>query len=288
MYRNATLFLITAVVVFAIGSIVSTALPFFLKSTVTPMPSAKPYTPLQLEGRDIYIREGCNNCHTQTVRPLYSEVLRYGPYSRGGEFEYDRPHLWGSRRTGPDLAREGDRYVDAWHYRHMVDPQAIVPGSTMPPYPWLEKRPLDTSRTRRKMEILGYPITDAGLKEAEGKTELDALVAYLQYLGTAIPRTPPGLPTPRAQLVNPYVDNAAAIAEGEALFMEHCAGCHGVEMKGEEGTGITTTELVDHTKGDEADIVADAWEGVEGMMPAFGALLGEDRLWKIANYITSK
>ena len=222
------------------------------------------------------------------MRPLYSEVLRYGPYSRGGEFEYDRPHLWGSRRTGPDLARVGGRYPDAWHYRHMVDPQTEVPGSTMPPYPWLEKRRLDTSHTRRKLEILGYPITDAGLAELQGKTELDALVAYLQCLGTAFPRQAAVLPIPREKLVNPYADNAAAIAEGEALFMENCAGCHGVELKGDAGTGITSTELVDHEKGDEADIVADAWEGVEGMMPAFGPILGVDRLWKIANYITSK
>jgi cytochrome c oxidase cbb3-type subunit 2 len=285
MYRNPTLFLIMAVVAFSVGSIVSTALPFFLESTVTPVASAKPYTPLQLEGRDIYIREGCNNCHTQTVRPLYSEVLRYGPYSRGGEFEYDRPFLWGSRRTGPDLARVGDRYPDSWHYRHMVDPQSIVPGSTMPPYPWLEKRPLDTSHTRRKLEVLGYPITDAGLAEVVDKTELDAMVAYLQCLGTAIER--PEISAP-ANLANPYAGNPAILAEGEQLYMDNCAGCHGIEMKGEEGTGITMAMLIDQEPGMEADIVTIAWEGFEGAMPSFGPLLGEDRLWKIANYITSK
>ena len=147
---------------------------------------------------------------------------------------------------GLDLARLGGRYPDEWHYRHMVDPQAIVPGSTMPPYPWLEKRPLDTSHTHRKLEILGYPITDAGLAEVAGKTELDAMVAYLQSLGTAVPRTPAAIPTPRANLVNPYAGDPAILAEGEALFMEHCAGCHGVELRGETGTGITMTELVDH------------------------------------------
>ena len=289
MYRNPTLFLIVAVLAFSVGIVVSTAVPFFLKSTVPPLTDGEvlPYTPLQLEGRDIYIREGCNNCHTQTVRPLYSEVLRYGPYSRAAEFEYDRPHLWGSRRTGPDLARVGGKYSDEWHYRHMVDPQAIVPGSTMPPFPWLKERPLDTSHTAKKMAVLGLPVNPDEMADLKGKTELDALVAYLQVLGTAIPR--PEVTAPEG-LENPYsgAKRKAILAEGEDLFMDNCAGCHGIEMRGDEGTGITGAQLIDKEVGDEADIVATAWEGFEGAMPAFGPKLGADRLWKIANYITSR
>ncbi len=292
MYRNPTLFLIVAVLAFSVGSVVSTAVPFFLKSTVPPLADGEvePYTPLQQEGRDIYIREGCNNCHTQTVRPLYSEVLRYGPYSRAAEFEYDRPHLWGSRRTGPDLARVGGKYPDAWHYRHMVDPQSIVPGSTMPPFPWLKERKLDTSHTRKKMAVLGMPANADEMAELDGVTELDALVAYLQCLGTAIAR--PEITAPE-DLENPYANltgekRDAIISEGEELFMDTCAGCHGIEMKGDEGTGITGAQLIDKEPGDEADIVTTAWEGFEGAMPSFGPKLGAKRLWKIANYITSK
>ncbi len=294
MYRNPTLFLIVAVLAFSVGSVVSTAVPFFLKSTVPPLTEEEgevlPYTPLQQEGRDIYIREGCNNCHTQTVRPLYSEVLRYGPYSRAAEFEYDRPHLWGSRRTGPDLARVGGKYPDEWHYRHMVDPQSIVPGSTMPPFPWLKDRPLDTSHARKKMAVLGMPANADEMAELDGVTELDALVAYLQVLGTAISR--PEVTAPE-ELSNPYENltgekRDAILAEGEELFMDTCAGCHGIEMKGDEGTGITGAQLIDKEPGDEADIVTTAWEGMEGAMPSFGPKLGADRLWKIANYITSR
>lgn len=287
MYRNPTLFLIVAVLAFSVGSVVSTAVPFFLKSTVPPLTDGEvqPYTPLQLEGRDIYIREGCNNCHTQTVRPLYSEVLRYGPYSRAAEFEYDRPHLWGSRRTGPDLARVGRKYPDEWHLRHMVDPQAIVSGSTMPPFPWLEARPVDSSHTRKKLAVLGLPVHPDEVKALDGKTELDALVAYLQVLGTAIAR--PEVTAPE-NLTNPYAGNQAILAEGEALFMDNCSGCHGIEMRGDEGTGITGAQLIDKEVGEEADIVNIAWEGLEGAMPAFGPKLGAERLWKIANYITSR
>ncbi|NCO57221.1 MAG: c-type cytochrome [Deltaproteobacteria bacterium] len=287
MYRNPTLFLIVAILAFSVGSVVSTAVPFFLKSTVPPLAGGaiQPYTPLQLEGRDLYIREGCNNCHTQTVRPLYSEVLRYGPYSRAAEFEYDRPHLWGSRRTGPDLARIGGKYPDGWHTRHLVDPQAIVPGSTMPPFPWLANRPLDAAHTAKKMAVLHLPVQANEMAALNGKTELDALVAYLQVLGTAIAQ--PAVTAP-ANLTNPYTGNAAILSEGESLFMENCAGCHGIEMKGDAGTGITGAQLIDKNNGDEADIVTTAWEGLEGAMPSFGPQLGADRLWKIANYITSR
>jgi cytochrome c oxidase cbb3-type subunit 2 len=151
----------------------------------------KPYSPLELVGRDIYIRESCSVCHSQQVRPLLAEVKRYGPYSRAGEFVYDRPFLWGSKRTGPDLHRIGGKYTDVWHRLHMLNPRAVVPASIMPAYPWLQSRSADADgdieQKIRALRWLGHPYSDADIETAtealDGKTELDALIAYLQMLG---------------------------------------------------------------------------------------------------------
>lgn len=158
-----------------------------------PMENLEPYPPLVLEGRDIYIREGCNTCHSQKIRPLRAEVERYGHYSVAGELVYDHPHLWGSKRTGPDLARVGGLYSDDWHYAHLMDPRAVVPGSNMPAYPWLFSRELNLEVTPRKLRALqriGVPYTDEDIANAteglEGVTEAQALVAYLQHLGTLV------------------------------------------------------------------------------------------------------
>ena len=163
---------------------------FFQKSTTEPVEGLKPYTALQLEGRDIYIREGCVGCHSQMIRPFRAETERYGHYSVASEFVYDRPHLWGSKRTGPDLHRVGGRYSDEWHRVHLINPRDVVPESIMPAYPWLETNTLDGSAIQDKMAALvmiGHPYTDAEIEAApatlEGKTELDAVVAYLQSLG---------------------------------------------------------------------------------------------------------
>ncbi|MFP5505607.1 MAG: cytochrome-c oxidase, cbb3-type subunit II, partial [Gammaproteobacteria bacterium] len=153
----------------------------------------QPYTPLQLEGRDIYIREGCYVCHSQMIRPFRAETERYGHYSVAGEFVYDHPFQWGSKRTGPDLARVGGRYSDDWHRVHLINPRDVVPESNMPGFPWLERNVLDGKHTAKKLEVLrtlGVPYTDADIAGAQaavaGKTEMDALIAYLQNLGTAI------------------------------------------------------------------------------------------------------
>jgi len=163
---------------------------FFQKSTTEPVEGLKPYTALQLEGRDIYIREGCVGCHSQMIRPFRAETERYGHYSVASEFVYDRPFLWGSKRTGPDLHRVGGRYSDEWHRVHLINPRDVVPESIMPAYPWLETNALDGSAIKDKMAALvmiGHPYTDAEIEAApamlEGKTELDAVVAYLQSLG---------------------------------------------------------------------------------------------------------
>ena len=163
---------------------------FFQTSTTEPVAGLKPYTALQLEGRDLYIREGCVGCHSQMIRPFRAETERYGHYSVAGEFIYDRPFLWGSKRTGPDLHRVGGRYSDDWHRVHLINPRDVVPESIMPSYPWLEINALDGSDIQAKMKtlvVLGHPYTEAEIEAApvalEGKTELDAVVAYLQSLG---------------------------------------------------------------------------------------------------------
>jgi len=169
---------------------------FFQTSTTEPVAGLKPYTALQLEGRDIYIREGCVGCHSQMIRPFRAETERYGHYSVASEFVYDRPFLWGSKRTGPDLHRVGGRYSDDWHRVHLINPRDVVPESIMPAYPWLETNALDGSAIQDKMSALvmiGHPYSDAEIEAApaalEGKTELDAVVAYLQSLGLHVKQT---------------------------------------------------------------------------------------------------
>ncbi|MDR0274271.1 MAG: cytochrome-c oxidase, cbb3-type subunit II [Burkholderiaceae bacterium] len=187
---NNFLMIVLILVVVAIGGLVEIVPLYFQKSTTQPIEGLKPYTALQLAGRDVYRREGCYLCHSQQIRPFRAEALRYGPYSVAGEFVYDHPFQWGSKRTGPDLARVGGRYSDTWHHEHMNNPRDVVPESVMPAYPWLEKTPADVSTIRAHMNgmrILGVPYTDEdianGPQELNGKTELDALIAYLQVLG---------------------------------------------------------------------------------------------------------
>ena len=180
------------VVVLLFGGLVEIVPLFFQKSTTQPVAGLEPYSALQLAGRDVYLREGCYNCHSQMIRPLRAETLRYGPYSVAGEFVYDHPFQWGSKRTGPDLHRVGGRYSDEWHRVHLLNPRDVVPESNMPAYPWLASASVDPQQMAPRMKALrtvGVPYTDAqiaGAAEAvKGKTELEALIAYLQVMGTA-------------------------------------------------------------------------------------------------------
>jgi cytochrome c oxidase cbb3-type subunit 2 len=184
------LLIVLTLLVISFGGLVEIVPLFFQKTTTEPITGLKPYTALELAGRDIYIREGCYNCHSQMVRPFRAETLRYGHYSVAGEFVYDHPFQWGSKRTGPDLHRVGGRYSDEWHRVHLINPRDVVPESIMPSYPWLEKTSVDAEQipvSMRALRKVGVPYSDediAGAVEAvEGKTELDALVAYLQSLG---------------------------------------------------------------------------------------------------------
>ena len=189
---NNFLMIVLILLVLLAGGMVEIVPLFFQKSTTEAIPGLKPYTALQVAGRDIYVREGCYNCHSQMIRPFRAETMRYGPYSVAGEFVYDHPFQWGSKRTGPDLARVGGRYSDEWHRIHLNNPRDLVPESNMPAYPWLNTAmvPADAMTQHVKgMQQLGVPYTDEDVANAradvEGKTEMDALVAYLQVMGTS-------------------------------------------------------------------------------------------------------
>ncbi|GIX25416.1 MULTISPECIES: cytochrome-c oxidase, cbb3-type subunit II [Caldimonas] len=190
---NNFLMILLIILVVSIGGLVEIVPLFFQRSTTQAVEGLKPYTPLQLVGRDIYIREGCYGCHSQMVRPFRAETLRYGPYSTAGEFVYDHPFQWGSKRTGPDLHRVGGRYSDEWHRIHLINPRDLVPESNMPAYPWLAKTvldPQDAVARMRALRRLGVPYSDEEIAkspdELKGKTEMDAVIAYLQVLGTAM------------------------------------------------------------------------------------------------------
>jgi cytochrome c oxidase cbb3-type subunit 2 len=194
--KNLGLLLVLVFLVIMVGALVEIVPLFFQKSTTEAVAGLKPYTALQLEGRDVYIREGCYVCHSQMIRPFRAETERYGHYSVAGEFVYDRPFQWGSKRTGPDLHRVGGRYSDEWHRVHLINPRDVVPESVMPGYPWLAKNELNTDLIRKKLTVLrtlGHPYSDEEIKAApediKGKTEMDAMIAYLQVLGTAVKTT---------------------------------------------------------------------------------------------------
>ena len=187
------LMIVLILLVVSIGGIVEIVPLYFQRSTTEPVPGLKPYTALELAGRDVYQREGCYNCHSQMIRPFRAETLRYGHFSMAGEFVYDHPFQWGSKRTGPDLARVGGRYSDDWHRIHLMNPRDLVPESNMPAYVWLEKSnvdPADIAPKMKALRIVGVPYSDEqiakGGDEVKGKTELDALIAYLQVMGTAV------------------------------------------------------------------------------------------------------
>jgi cytochrome c oxidase cbb3-type subunit 2 len=315
LYEKPVLFVVAAVVVISVGTLVTTFIPMLSPSTQPVSPLVKPYTAPEVEGRDIYLREGCNNCHTQTVRPLRTEVARYGDYSKPEEFAYDRPFLWGSRRTGPDLARLGGKYPDAWHYRHMTSPQGMFGKSNMPAYPWLARTKLDTSLSARKVKVLGYGYDDAetarqigALRQAVASpgyasaavrdqvtpeplrgdlTELDALVAYMQRLGRdlqAAQRLAAGpAAAEAAEGVNPFAGNRAAEEEGEKIYKENCRSCHG--EKGAGGFGPKLATKAHKYGGGDAELFASVAGGRPGGMPAFLPQLGKDRVWKAVAYI---
>jgi cytochrome c oxidase cbb3-type subunit 2 len=191
--KNIGLMILLVVLTVSVGGLVQIIPLFFMRSTTEPVDGLKPYTALQVIGRDVYVREGCYLCHSQMIRPFRAETERYGHYSVAGEFIYDHPFQWGSKRTGPDLHRVGGRYSDEWHRVHLMNPRDVVPESIMPGYPWFEKTGLEDANIQTKMRVLrrlGLPYTDEEIEQApeqlKGKTEMDAMIAYLQVLGTSV------------------------------------------------------------------------------------------------------
>ena len=295
IYNKPISFTLLSALTVLVGTIVMVIVPMFMPSTQPSNPLQETYTPLELAGRDVYQAEGCNNCHTQTIRPLKAEVARYGPYSKAWEFEYDKPFLWGSKRTGPDLARIGGKYSDKWHYRHYKAPAKMIPGSNMPDYDFLSENMLNPAQVEAHIKGIGFPYTADQIAEIEGKNEMDALIAYTQKLGIAVPRTPPAKMI-KEEAENPFTD-AAAIAKGKKQYELHCVGCHGFNLKGDVGADLT-----DHVWLGDSGSFAD-WEifeviaygtiedysrRAEGGMPPFGEFMGKDKIWSIVAYLRAE
>ncbi len=289
-----------------VGTVVTMAYPMLRPEMHPRLENLRPFTPLDLAGRDVYQREGCHNCHTQTVRPLRSEVLRYGEYSKAGEFAFDRPFLWGSKRTGPDLAREGGKRPDAWHVRHFENPQAFEPRSNMPSYAFLKEARLDPAEVSRNHLALasvtpGLAASEADFQALAGRTEMDALVAYMQWLGHAVARRAPGAFDLAA--VNPLGDEPAAVARGSEVYRENCAVCHGEEAHGE--TEIAPSLVDDVFLGEPGDGPDGAYYAIiaggsdakslvgrkglaEGGMTAFEGQISKDDIWAVISWLRAQ
>lgn len=281
--KKPVLFMLLATAAILVGTIVTTFLPFFTVNTdADRIEGVVPYSPIQQEGRDIYIREGCNNCHSQTVRPLVADVLRYGEYSKSGEFVYDRPFLWGSKRTGPDLARLGGKYPDAWHYKHMDSPRSMVPKTNMPDYKWLRDNPLDAEMIQRKMDVLNFPYSKVQIAALQSKNEMDAVVAYMQKLGSDIDWRKATQTEIVGELVNPFAGDAAAVTAGAQIFDSNCAACHGTDLEGEIGPQLSGLGY------DDAILYELIFNGIpDGGMPGF-SYIGSEKVWQLVNFIQSK
>ncbi len=310
IYRKPVSFALLAAATVLVGSLVTMAYPMLRPEMHEKLEGLRAFTPLELAGRDVYQREGCMGCHTQTVRPLRSEVLRYGDYSKAGEFYFDRPFLWGSKRTGPDLAREGGKRPDAWHARHYADPQAVTPRSNMPAYAFLAAARLDPAEVRGHYRVLAslspkgqWTATDADFQALSQKTELDALIAYTQWLGHAVQRRAAVRAGPDLAAVNPLSDSPRAIARGAKVFEENCAVCHGAEGHGE--TQIAPNLIDDVVLGEKGDLPDGAYFALisggsdakaalgrkglpDGGMTAFGGQLSKDDIWSIITWLRAQ
>jgi cytochrome c oxidase cbb3-type subunit 2 len=302
LYKKPILFAIVAAVVILIGTAVTLFIPMLTAEMHPKLADLKPYTALQLAGKDIYQREGCNNCHTQTVRPLKTEVMRYGEYSKAGEFAYDRPFLWGSKRTGPDLARVGGKYPDQWHVIHFDNPQSMYAESNMPAYGWIKDNKLDPACIEAHMKANDFPYTSEEIAQLKDKNELDALIAYIQAIGSAVKRLPVASAEAAVKsqhMPNPLAGDAAAIGQGAAVYKQHCTACHG-----DNGQGGIGPSLIDKTflyvAGDMPDddyfevinngtshgMVEDG-RTAKGGMPSFSSTLEKNKIWALVSYIRS-
>jgi cytochrome c oxidase cbb3-type subunit 2 len=302
LYSKPILFTIVTAVAILVGSIVTVFYPMMTSQMHPKLEGLKPFTAFQLAGRDIYQREGCVYCHTQTVRPLKAEVMRYGEYSKAGEFAYDHPFLWGSKRTGPDLARIGGKYPDEWHYRHFENPRAFFAQSDMPAYGWLKDNKLDPSTVEAHMKGLDFPYTQDEIAGLKDKTELQALVAYIQVIGTAVKgKAAAAVVTPikKERVPNPLAGDANAIARGEELYKKNCEVCHAREGKGDIGPSLQSKTFLyvaeDVPDDDYFDVINNGTHqggsldgrAEKGGMPGFSGTLSKDEIWSLVSYIRS-
>jgi cytochrome c oxidase cbb3-type subunit 2 len=302
LYRKPILFAVVATVVIVIGTAVTMFIPMLTSEMHPKLANLKPYTALQLAGKDIYQREGCNNCHTQTVRPLKTEVMRYGEYSKAGEFTYDRPFLWGSKRTGPDLARVGGKYPDQWHVIHFENPRSMYAESNMPAYGWIKNNKLDPADIEAHMKANDFPYTSEELAQLKDKNELDALIAYVQSIGTAVKKMPVASAEAAVKdthFPNPLAADRVALTQGAALYKQHCAVCHGVSGQGGIGPSLIDNTFL-YVAGDVPDddyfevinngthqgMVEDG-RTAKGGMPSFSSTFDKNKIWALVTYIRS-
>jgi cytochrome c oxidase cbb3-type subunit 2 len=321
IYSKPVTFAVLATVAILVGTVVTMAYPLLRPEMHVKVEGLRPLPALELAGRDVYQREGCVNCHTQTVRPLRSEVVRYlgsraqdpaARYSLAGEFAYDHPFLWGSKRTGPDLAFEGWIKPSAsWQKAHLEDPQALVARSNMPAYAFLNDERVDGGAVQASMRALrrvGVPYTDADVAGApaavEGKTHMDGLVAYVLSLGKAVDRGAPGGVDVDLAMANPLGQAVAAVTKGKQLWEANaCAACHGDEAHGQDG--VAPSLLDDEFLGAKGDLPDAAYFAMikggsdvkpalgraglqEGGMQAFGADLADDDIWAIVSWLRNQ
>ena len=306
IYRKPIMFSVVALLVILAGTVATMFYPMLRSDMHPKLAALRPFTPLELAGRDVYQREGCMGCHTQTVRPLASEVARYGDYSKAGEFAYDRPHLWGSKRTGPDLAREGGLRPNDWQVRHFKNPQAVVPRSNMPSYAFLADGKLEPATARAHYAALAslYAPGEFGAKPEEfaalaDKTEMDALVAYMQWLGHAVPRE---CQVGDLMAANPLAGKKEAVTRGMGVYANNCAQCHGDH--GEGMAGAIPSVLDDEFLAQKGDVPDGTYFGLiacgsdakkkigrpgdpGGGMTAFGGQLADDDIWAVISFIRS-
>jgi cytochrome c oxidase cbb3-type subunit 2 len=274
IYRNPIMFSIVAAAAIMVGTFVTMFFPMMTPQMHPKLEALEQYSPLELMGKDIYQREGCFYCHTQTVRPLKTEVMRYGEYSKAGEFAFDRPFLWGSKRTGPDLARVGLRLPAPVLYAQMKDPRASGKKSNMPAYAWLEDRALDPDDIKARMDAQGFEYEGEDISSLEGRNELEALVSYMLWLGHA---------------VKPAKAEASVhVSAGEPLFSQNCSGCHGAN-----GSGGAGPSLMDNVwlamEGDISDekLASIITGGTAGGMPPYEGAFSDEQLHDLVDFIRS-
>ncbi|MDR0454830.1 MAG: cbb3-type cytochrome c oxidase subunit II [Deferribacteraceae bacterium] len=283
IYSKPVTFSVIALVAILVGSIVTAFYPLARDEMHPKLDTLKQYTALELAGRDIYQREGCSVCHTQTVRPLKTDVLRYGDYSKAGENAYERPFLWGSRRVGPDLARIGGKYSDEWHNQHFLDPRKFAAKSNMPVYPWLENVNLNPTTVESHMKALNFSYTMDEIVALSDKTELEALTAYMQFIGTSVDKFSLVVfsEDDYAEYNNIVKGKPEAAVRGKSVYLSECSGCHG-----KRGEGDLAMPLAEYGEDmDEMTAFMTIANGLDGFMPGFINTMTKDQIAGIVEYL---